>query len=58
MGLYVMSKVLGKVIRVRMTDGIAKEETITVQTVEEVEKLEAEGWYVVTDSDLGAGGEI
>ena len=35
-----------------------KEEAKTVFTVEEVEKLEAEGWHVVTDSDHFTGGEI
>jgi|GEM_PF-5144171 len=33
-------------------------ETVYVTTIEEVKRLETEGYHVVMDSDLGAGGEV
>ena len=37
---------------------VVNDEVVVVETAEKVEKLEAEGYHVVTDSDLNAGGEV
>lgn len=35
-----------------------KPNTVLAKTVEEVKRLETLGYHVVTDSELGAGGEV
>lgn len=47
------------ILCVEIRDVVLKpEDTIFVATVKEVEEMTREGYSVVTDSDLGAGGEV